>query len=770
MDQGIILAVKTAHNRYRRENAVVPAGALAVVLCGILTTADLAAQTVREEIVSVAFAGNRTFSDAELRRAVVTHASRCPRLLAVTCALGIDWGRDRAYLSRRTLAVDAQNLRILYQAHGFRTAEVEPEVEPRDNGTAAVTFRIREGLPYWVGAVTLEGDPVPPELGLENALPFGVGDPLSPLLLLETTDTLTLRLRNAGYASAEVFEGFRRATGSDTAFVSYRVELGPRATFGPVRVTDNELLDRGVIVERLPFREGQLYSERLLREAQRNLYELDIVARAVVQRDTARIETDSVMPIRVAVVEGDLRRVRAEGGFNSAECINFEGRWTSRNFFGGGRILRAQARVSNLLASSLQSTFLCAQAGTGDYGRVNWLARVDFNQPAFVSRRTSLSIGLFAERQSLKNIFVRDARGLELGLSRGLGGNSFTNLRFRPQLNRLDAAEVTLCATFLACTPDDIEVLSGTRWVAPAGLSINRDVTDDLFNPTRGFRALVDLEWADVVTGSDYSYVRALADASFYREIDRHTVLAVRIRGGSLSPGGFVGELSMTEGGTSEIVPSEKRFYGGGANSVRGFAQSTLGPRSLSIAVEELLRRRGASGEPACLPATVRDLTCDATPLAGSDLFQVRPVGGLATVEASAELRFQPTGGIWGGAAFVDVGQVWPRSISLDNLELAPGVGVRYNTLFGPIRLDVAYSFRGREPLPVVTSQIRPFDPARDSESDRIYAGGGDGSGEFLDWVVSDDLALLDPPVLFGDDAGFSLRRFQLHFSIGQAF
>lgn len=760
----------TAYFRYLGERPAAPAAALAVHLCVLATTGGLSGQAAREEVVSIDFAGNQAISDAELESAVLTHSSSCPPLLALTCALGIDWGRNRAYLSRRTLDADAENLRIFYQARGFRAVNIVPEVMSRDDGTVAVTFRIREGAPYRVGEIALTGDSLPPEVGLADALPFGVGDPLSPLLLLETTDTLTLRLRNAGYAWAEVFDGFRRAAGSDTASVSYRVELGPRTVFGPVQVIGNEVLDSGVVLDRLPFREGQLYSERLIREAQRNLYELDIVARAVVARDTTRIESDSVMPITVEVEEGDLRLVGAGGGFNSAECLNSWGRWTSRNFFGGGRILRAQARVSNLLASSLQATPVCAQAGTGDYGRTNWLARVDFNQPSFVSRHTSLSIGLFAERHSLKNIFVRDARGLELGLSRALGGNSFTNLRFRPQLNRLDAAEVTLCATFLACTPDDIEVLSGTRWLAPAALSINRDVTDELFNPTGGFRAIVDLEWADVVTGSDYSYVRTLADASLYREVDRHTVLALRIRAGSINPGGFVGELSMADGGASEIVPSEKRFYAGGANSVRGFAQSTLGPRSLSITVEELLERRGPAREPTCLPAAVRDLTCDGAPLAGSDVYQVRPVGGLATFEASAELRFRLAGGLWGGAAFVDVGQVWPERIEFDNLEVTPGVGLRYNTLFGPIRLDVAYSFRDREPLPVVTSQIRPFVPGEDADSDRIDVGGGQGPGELIDWVVSENLALLGPRVLFGDGDGFSLRRFQLHFSIGQAF
>ena len=731
----------------------------------------LAAQSAREEIASVDFVGNETFSDSELRRLIRTRASSCPFILAVTtCALGIDWGRDRSYFSPRSLEYDLVGLSALYRAHGFRAIDVQPEVDHRDDGSVAVTFRISEGIPFRVGSIGLSGDSVPPEIDLEGAFPIGVGDPLSFLLLQETTASLTLRLRNQGYASAEVFRGFYLPIQSDRATVTYRVELGPLTTFGPVEVTGNELLDNSVILDRLPFREGQLFQESRIREAQRSLHELDIVARTLVRRDTARMESDSVMPITVEVVEGDAHRVRLDGGGNSAECFNFEGRWTSRSFFGGGRTLQARARVSNLLASTLQSTFLCAQAGEGDYGRVNWRAGIDFNQPSFFSPRASLLVGIFAERQSLKNIFVRRGFGLDFGLSRTLGTNSFMNVRFRPQLDQLDAAEVTLCATFLACSPDDIEVLSGTRWLSPVAVSFNRDATDDLFNPTGGWRSLVDLEWADGLTGSDYSYLRAYADGSLYREIDPRTVLAVRVRAGNISPGGFSVQLSDMEGELTEIVPSQKRFYGGGANSVRGFAQSTLGPRSLSIHVEELLRRRGPSGDPTCGPAAVADLTCDGTPLAGSDLYQLRPVGGLATLGTSAELRFRLTDGLLGGVAFVDVGQVWRHSMTLDDLEVTPGVGLRYNTLFGPIRLDVAYSFRDREPLQIVTSQIRRFDPSRDADSDRINIASGDGGAEYIDWVVSENLALLAPQVLFGDEPGFSLRRFRLHFSIGQAF
>lgn len=744
--------------------------ALVAVLAQAGPVAHAAAQNGDEEIAAVGFVGNQAFTDGELRRAVFTQSSSCPLVLAVTtCALGIEWGRDRSYFSPRVLDDDVERLRWLYLAHGFRGVAIEHTLSRSVDGDVSVQFRIEEGEPYRIGSISLVGDTLPPELADAAEFPVGVGDPLSFLLLEEARDTLTLRLRNAGFAQAEVFRGTFLPAGSDRASVSYRVDLGPVTTFGPVRVVGNALLDESAILDRLPFREGELYQESRIREAQRSLHQLEIVARARVWADSARVESDSVMPILVEVVEGDPRRVRAQGGLNSAECINFEGRWASRNFAGGGRILQARALVSNLLASTLQSTHLCSQAGTGPFGRVNWLLGLDFNQPSFFSRSTSLLAGIFAERQSRKNIFVRDAFGVDIALRRSLGINSFANLRFRPQLSRLSAAEVTLCATFLACAPEDIEVLSGANWLSPVALSFNRDESDDLFSPTTGYRALLDLEFADRLTGSDYAYVRAFADASIYRAIDRRTVLAVRLRVGRVGPGGL--ESAVTgQDRFADVVPSQKRFYGGGANSLRGFAQSTLGPRSLSIPVEELLRRRASDGTPICPPTAVRDLICDGTALAELGLYQVRPIGGLATLEASAELRFGLTDGLLGGAAFVDVGQVWPRGFDFRDLEVSPGVGLRYNTRFGPIRADIAYSFRGLEPLQVVTSQIRPFVVGADSGSDRIDIAPAGAASEYINWVVSEDLAILGLPVMFGDDHGFSLRRFQLHFSIGQAF
>ena len=127
----------------------------------------------------------------------------------------------------------------------------------------------------------------------------------------------------------------------------------------------------------------------------------------------------------------------------------------------------------------------------------------------------------------------------------------------------------------------------------------------------------------------------------------------------------------------------------------------------------------------------------------------------------------------WGrtveAAIFADFGRIWtePGSGKVSRLEISPGVGIRYLSPAGPIRVDLGYRFRGIEPLQVVTTQIRPF-VAGDDPADKISGMVGD-QVEVIDYVATEELAVLDPRVLYGPQSGFSFSRFQLHLSIGQA-
>jgi hypothetical protein len=149
--------------------------------------------------------------------------------------------------------------------------------------------------------------------------------------------------------------------------------------------------------------------------------------------------------------------------------------------------------------------------------------------------------------------------------------------------------------------------------------------------------------------------------------------------------------------------------------------------------------------------------------------FLPRPTGGTSLIEGSLEVRFPLAGELWEGATFVDFGQVWEETADVDltDLEVTPGFGVRFFSPIGPIRVDLAYRLGGGERLQVVTPQIRPFVPGVDPEGDRLRR-----DEVTLDYLISDEqeLAVLGPRVLWADLDPWSLRRFQIHLSIGQAF
>jgi hypothetical protein len=157
------------------------------------------------------------------------------------------------------------------------------------------------------------------------------------------------------------------------------------------------------------------------------------------------------------------------------------------------------------------------------------------------------------------------------------------------------------------------------------------------------------------------------------------------------------------------------------------------------------------------------DLSCDAG-VADSEVVTLfeRPTGGTRVVEGNAEIRF-PLASWLEGVAFTDFGQAWGsgEGIELEDIEFTPGVGVRFPSPVGPIRIDVAYRPRGAQALSVIAPQIRRYDPMLDLESDQLIIG-----GMTIPFVTTSQLALLGPTVPFLENEG----RVQLHVSIGQAF
>lgn len=723
---------------------------LAAVCGAVLPGTGLARQSGLDgaEIAELEFVGDIVFRESELRAAIVTRPTECRLLapLAPVCWMGI--AVNRHYLDDRVLAFDVDRLLIFYSQRGYRNATVRARVESvgpagdasappaSANGPRArVIFEIDAGSPVRVSRITYNGleglDP-----SIVEGVALRVGGRLDQLDFEATRDTLRSRLRNRGYPNAEVLGSFAIAAETPLlAEVTWDVLPGALARFGEIEVVGTQAISPTVVRRMLTFAPGDLYRSAELIRSQRNLFGLEVFRHAAV---VARLgdPTDTIIPVRVEVSEGDLHRMRIGSGLSTAECLNAEGRWTGRNLLGAARRLEVSGRVANILAGPL-ARFPCIDSGNGDYGKLTGWVAVDFTQPWLFSPSNTFRAGVYAERRSLPNIFVRTAMGAYVSLTHAFRQGSVT-FGYQPELTRLDAADLILCVSFVVCEVADIQVLQSAHRLAPLTVSAVRDRSNSVFAPTAGDVVRLEAEYASRFSGSEFSYLRVIGDATVYRAVGPGVVLAGRLRAG-------VANAISDPAGTGLGVHPQKRFFAGGPNSVRGFPQSRLGPKVLTVDAARILLAPAPDGA-GCTEAEVNDGTCDASALPLDAFGTPRPVGGAALLEGNLELRFPFLVNNLSGAAFVDFGQVWREAGDLDVADLAwtPGLGLRYFSPIGPLRVDVGYNATGAERLPVITTEVR-------------------------DGANTDRLRALAVPVEWNPRERF-LDRLQLHISIGQAF
>jgi outer membrane protein insertion porin family/translocation and assembly module TamA len=728
----------------------------------LLARAPLFAQAPSVEVMSIEFQGNEAFPDDSLSLTIVNRETRCRSFgLGGLCPLGV----LHEDLNDRELSRDVMRLTNFYNIRGYREARVDTVIVRPSEDAVELTFRIEEGSPVRVAKLTVEGADAFEDFDPTAELPIQVGGLLSGIDLAATRDTMIQRFRNRGYPRADVSRSWSLPAQSPyQADVTFEVERGPHSVFGPITLVGNEELDDGVIRRLLRFEEGEEYSEVRTLEAQRNLFSVEIIQRASIVEavDPAGLLPDSVVALQVRITESDVHRMRVGGGWSTSDCMNAEARWTSRNFYGGARRLQIRARGSNWLAEELQDG-VCGQAAVDEFGGANWLFSAEFTQPLL---RQGLTFGsnVFFERQSLQDVFVRRSVGVDLSLSQTLGAYTSLTFAYRPELTELAAAEVFFCTSFLVCTPEDVSALQEQNWLAPISVSMVRTVTNSLLNPTSGYQVVLNFEHSSTVTGSEFQYDRILSQATAYVETLPGQVLAARVQWGWVGAGSFI----LFSGG-ADIIHPQKRFFSGGGNSVRGFGQDQLGPRVLTVDPSSLLIPADPTQTAICAPAEIIALTCDADLLRSREFGTPRPTGGSMVLEGGIEYRMA-TGRRLETAVFADFGRIWTETQSgaLSRLEITPGVGIRYFSPVGPIRVDLGYQFRGEERLQVITTQIRPFGPGDDPKN-RIRRTVGNQE-EVIEYVRARELALLDPRVSYGPSGGLSFDRLQLHIGIGHAF
>jgi outer membrane protein insertion porin family/translocation and assembly module TamA len=322
---------------------------------------------------------------------------------------------------------------------------------------------------------------------------------------------------------------------------------------------------------------------------------------------------------------------------------------------------------------------LCAPL-LGDFtaDTMTYAVGASVRQVGFPGVSHAASVGLFTERRAEPRVYVRESHGFNVGVTFNVRTRGPVALSYSYSLGHTVAQPGVYCSVFQACTEDDQAFLAQKRPFAGVALTAVRRRTDAVLDPSTGTQASATWLTSTRALGSDpfFSFSRGEASFASYHRVGRRSVLSWRVWGGAV-----LKTLVRTSSDTARYVPPEHRLYAGGPNSVRGFGPNGLGP------VVYVTRDTTAFDSAA---ATRGDTVY-------SDL-RAFPTGGSSALVANAELRVPspvfPTR--MQVTFFVDLGQVWdePRGLyyALDDLRVTPGVGLRFITPLGPVRVEAGYN------------------------------------------------------------------------------
>ena len=692
------------------------------LLVAVFAAAPLAAQQEQQRVVrGLSFEGNHAIDGYTLSTAIATTNSSVFATSPFLRWLGL--GEKRVF-NELEFRRDVVRLMLLYRQSGYMNAVVDTLVR-RAGRDVYVKFRIYEGDPVRLAALDVLGlDSILDVRPVKRDLPLQVGDPFNRALFQASADTIVSRLKNLGYPYADVLRNYDVDVAALRAVATLEALPGPRMRVGQVLISGAEQVDTGTIRRMISVKAGDWFRQDRLYLTQRDLYGLGMFRSVnVVLADTTPPPGDSVR-VLVRIAEAPRHRIRVGAGYASLDCFRVQSGWTAYDFFGGARSLDLTGQLSKIgVGYPTNADFkrnVCGFLRDDDQSdTANYNATVTLRQPAFLSPRHTASFAVFAERRSEFKAYTRQAVGANVAVTFNARRDVPVTVGYGYSVGRTAADPAVYCQRFLVCNDSDQTFLANRRPFGAITISGVRARVNSVLDPSAGSVTQLTLVHASRYVLSDtlYEFNRGELEISKYYPLSRRSVLAWRIRGGTILPQ----RLSLL-GQSVKFVPPDQRFYAGGPNSVRGFARNELGPR---VYVSDSLEVSGTD-------TTYKHI-------------QASPTGGNTVFTANLELRFPspvfPDRVRLG--LFVDVGQVWERGdtgTTVSGLRVTPGLGLRFITPLGPVRLDAAYNGYPQEP----------------------------GTLYFLN-KTDNSITATGRPVRPGLPSGF-WRRVVVQFAVGQAF
>jgi outer membrane protein insertion porin family len=584
----------------------------------------------RHSLSHIDIGGNRYFEDETIRQRLELMPAR---------RLGYHYGR----YSQRILDRDLDSVRDLYHSNGFRNVDVSAKIADDYKGVhghLSVILQVKEGPQWFVNQLTIEGAPESDLPYLHSVLQSTEGEPFSEANVAADRDSILTYYYNNGYPDAAFDWSQAPAPAEYRVNLAYVITPGKREYVRSVIVRGLKTTRPSVVDKRISLHPGDPMAQNQVVQSQQKLYNLGIFSKVqtAIQNPDGEEESKYLL---VDVDEADRYSVTTGIG---AQLGRIGGGVTTFDEPAGttGFVPRISIGVSRLnlfgegRTISLQTRF----------STIEQRALLSYIAPQLLANpNLTLTIaGLFDDSRDIRT-FV--ARRWEASVQLAQKLTRANSVQYRVTFRRVDVSNIVI-------SPELIPLLSQPEQVGMFSTTFIQDRRDDPINSHRGIYNTIDVGIALKQLASKTEFTRVLMRNSTYHPIGRYIVLARTLQFGWIQRLGGLPEIPLAE-----------RFFAGGAASNRAFPDNQAGPRDLETGF---------------------------------------PLGGNALLVHSTELRFPLIGDTLGAVLFHDIGNVYDdvrdisfrfRQRNIQDFDYAVqsfGIGLRYKTPIGPIRVDFSLS------------------------------------------------------------------------------
>ena len=554
------------------------------------------------------------------------------------------WYKDDQY-SKQKLTSDLEKLKSFYMNRGYLEFSIDStqvSITP-DKEDVYITINISEGPKYKVSDVKLAGDlQQVPEGELQNLIKIKKDDIFNREKITESTKGMNARLGNDGFAFSNVNAIPEINKEEHTASFTFFVDPGRKVYVRRIDIEGNEHTRDDVIRREFRQVESGWYAADKIDRSKVRLNRTQFFSDVNIETPAVPGSTDQV-DLKVKVTERNTGSVMFGAGLSSSEGLVGSFNVTQANFLGTGD------RVS-------------AQINTGS---VNKTYSLSITKPFYTPEGISLSYDIYRRdmNTSSLNVITYNTSSYGAGIRFGVPLSEKNAISYGLTLDNTEVSALSADSPLRYrdyCQKSSGSSTGCTMNSLTASLGWSNDSRDDILFPKKGELRRIIGEVS--LPGLDMQTYKLTLQETWYKDVTKDLTLMLN------------GQFGYANSYGGKEFPFFKNFYIGGVNTVRGYAQGSIGPVCLAT-----------------------DPSCGGTS-SSNNMF----MGGNKQIIANAEL-FMPVPFIKNNnqfrlSAFIDAGNVYSmdQSLNFGDLRYSAGMGVLWVSPFGPLKLIYAKPFNNQ--------------------------------------------------------------------------